>query len=96
MAYALITGSRNAILQIFIAGITLYFLLHNKFYHKNWAFRWKFAFKIVVLGCSVLFLFSGMRGIVGRTSDLDAWDYIAKYTGAPIKLFDMYITSGGT
>lgn len=93
MANALITGSRNPILQIFIAAITLYFILHNKFYKKNQGFRLKFAIKMAILGCLVLFLFSTIRGIVGRTSDLDAWDYIAKYTGAPIKLLDMYISS---
>ena len=95
MIYAIMTGSRNPILQILIAAITIFFLLHNKYYSKSRRFELKSAIKIFVIGCVILFLFSSMRGIVGRTSDLDAWDYIAKYVGAPIKLLDMYITYDG-
>ena len=88
---SIITGSRNPILQIIIAAIMLAYIMHNLYFKKERKFRLKNAVRIAVVGCVVLFGFSAMRGIVGRESDLGAWDYIAKYVGAPIKLFDMFI-----
>lgn len=91
---AILNGSRNLILQILIAAVMLFFILHNKYYGRNRKYEFQSAVKVFIIGCIILFLFASMRGIVGRTSDLDMWDYIAKYVGASIKLFDMYVTSG--
>jgi len=94
MLYSIIIGSRNPILQLFFAGITIAFIMRRKYYLKDRKFEIYSAIKIVIFGSIVLFAFSNIREIVGRTSDLDTWDYIAKYVGAPIKLFDMLVLSG--
>lgn len=91
---SIISGSRNPILQIICAAVTLYFIMVGKYRKTGKRFRWKLAARFMIAGFIVLFGFSSFRGLVGRTSDYSFLDYISKYIGGSIKLFDMFVESG--
>jgi oligosaccharide repeat unit polymerase len=88
---SLLTGGRNPILQLLIAGFMIFYLLNRNFKGKSRNFNLKFAIKLAISIVVVLILFSNMSSIVGRGTTLGTFDYIAIYIGAPIKLFDMFV-----
>ena len=88
---SILSGARNPILQLICAFFILYYIMSSKFKQKSRKFRWKLALRIIVAVVLVLVVFSSLRGVVGRKSDYGFIDYIAKYVGGSIKLFDIFI-----
>ena len=90
-ACSILTGGRNPLIQLLVAGFMMYYLLYKKCKGINHKFNRKFAIRLAVIVVVALITFSNLRTIVGRTNTLSTFDYIAMYIGAPIKLFDMFL-----
>ncbi|MDN7145076.1 O-antigen polymerase [Liquorilactobacillus mali] len=88
---SLLSGGRNPILKLIMAAIVInyYFLVKNTNFNFNK--KIKIIFKLFFILAVVLILFSQLRALVGRTSDYAFVDYISKYIGAPIELFDLFM-----
>lgn len=86
-----LTGGRNPLIQFIVAFIVMYYLKHVQIYGKV-KFNFKKVLSSFLIGIVALWAFSQFRTVVGRTDSKNTWDYLAMYIGAPIKLFDKFVT----
>ncbi|MCZ3703539.1 oligosaccharide repeat unit polymerase [Lactobacillus mulieris] len=89
--YSILDSNRLNLLGLVGAFVIYYFAIKNvSQQHSNSV---KSLFKLIVSFVIVLFVFYGIRLIVGRTGseDTDFISYISMYVGAPVKLLDMFI-----
>jgi oligosaccharide repeat unit polymerase len=94
----MISGGRMGLIRLFIATIFIIYILKiagDQSNYNNKVVKKKFIRNLLALTVSFLFLFYSVRVLVGRSSykDTPFFDYISMYIGAPIQLFDQYITS---
>lgn len=90
---SLLSGGRNPLIQLVLAFIVMYYIKYRQFNNEN-NLKIRTIIKIILLIIGVLISFSVFRGIVGRTSTYSVWDYLAIYIGAPLKLFDLFVSGG--
>ncbi len=95
-AYVLLTllsGERTSAIR-FVGVMVLSFSI---FWQRNSYYRRLVNIKYIilsVLGALVLlYAFSAIRFFVGRSSQLDIFDYVSMYAGGPIYSFDRFINS---
>lgn len=88
---SLLTGGRNPILQFVFAGIMMFYIIHRKIKGKAKEYNKKFLFRVILIACVVVVIFSAIRTAIGRVDDFTLFEYVAIYIGAPIKLFDLFI-----
>ena len=74
-----------------IAIVAYIFTINNYYSNKNGTLLGKNLIKIAIIMLIVLYLFSFTRTLVGRTSKDNFIDYISRYFGGSIQLFDMYL-----
>lgn len=87
----ILTGGRTPLIQFVVAFLVMYYLKYAQVYGKI-KFKFKEIIKFFLIGIVSLWAFSNFRNIVGRTDTQTTWDYLAMYLGAPIKLFDKFVT----
>jgi oligosaccharide repeat unit polymerase len=87
----ILTGGRNPLIQFVVAFVVMYYLKHVQIYGKV-KFNLKKVLSSFLIGIVALLAFSQFRTVVGRTESQNTWDYLAMYIGAPIKLFDKFVT----
>ena len=87
----LIKGSRFTMLAIFIAVAFYYYLLIQK--KSGWKYKANIStlLKITLAIIAVMIVFWLGKGAVGRTSELDFFDYISQYIGGSYALLNSYI-----
>ncbi|QYH54137.1 oligosaccharide repeat unit polymerase [Liquorilactobacillus nagelii DSM 13675] len=91
---SILIGSRSNILNFVFAALVLYYILFNKDKKNTFSLKEiKLLMKYLIVFLIVILAFSSIRTLVGRTSEYGFIDYISKYIGAPIKLFDMYLNN---
>ena len=80
----LISGERISLLRV----ISFFILAYSVFSQRQNGFKkiesFKLIFTLIIVLSSVLFLFSTIRHFVGRSSELNLFDYISLYAGGPI------------
>jgi oligosaccharide repeat unit polymerase len=96
--YIMLSGSRIGLIRLFVATLFIIYILKiagSQSNYNNKIAKKKFIRNLLALIVSFLFLFYSIRILVGRSSykDTHFFDYISMYIGAPIQLFDQYITS---
>lgn len=88
---SILTANRLQYIRFAIAGFVMFYLLWN--YHHNWSVN--ISGKIICWGIIAFILllicFVWLRGIVGRVNQQAPIDYVTRYAGASIELFDQYI-----
>ena len=88
---SLLTANRLQYIRFAVAGFVMTYLLWNC--HWNWTRH--ISGKIVVWGIVTLVVllisFVLLRSVVGRISNQTPVDYITRYAGAAIELFDQYV-----
>ncbi len=89
----LLSGERTSTLR-FIGIIVLSFSIlwqRNNYYRRLVNIKYVI---ISILGTTLLlYAFSAIRHFVGRSSQLDIFDYISMYAGGPIYSFNSFVTS---
>lgn len=86
-----ISGGRSELILLMIAIVAYIFTINNYYSNKNGTLLGKNLIKIAIIMLIVLYLFSFTRTLVGRTSKDNFIDYISRYFGGSIQLFDMYL-----
>ena len=92
---SVLTGGRNITLQLICAAIIMNFIMKRIYDPVSRPLNLKKIIRLALILVIVLILFSQVRGLFGRTNQLDTFDYLAMYMGAPIKLFDMFVETPG-
>lgn len=87
----IISGGRSELILLIIAIIAFIFTIDNYYSNKNGTLLGKNFIKIAFIVLIVLYLFSFTRTLVGRTSEDNFIDYVSRYFGGSIQLFDMYL-----
>lgn len=88
---SLLSANRLQYLRFLAAGFIMFYIMWNR--KTNWTRNisgklLRYAIPIMVL---VLILFSSLRGVVGRVNNQSTIDYITRYAGASIELFDQFV-----
>lgn len=89
---AVISSSRSLILQIAVAGIVYYYILHQM--ESNWTKKldYKAIQKIILFALMILLSFWGIKEIVGRlTHNKSFIEYITYYFSGGMAFFQKYI-----
>ncbi len=85
----IMSGGRYDLIVYIIYIIVIFsilFTIHNKKRLQTGK-----ILKIGLIVMLVLIIFSGYRGVVGRTAESDTVDYITEYFGGSIAIFDIYM-----
>lgn len=88
---SILGASRLDLIRVPIALMIVLYVLKYRKGEINNIRKIQLLFKYIFIGFVVLTLFSGIRGIVGRKSMVDAVGYIAQYFAAPSVLFNEYM-----
>jgi oligosaccharide repeat unit polymerase len=91
VAISLFQASRYDIVRFPIFGIFAYYLLWRRKSGMKVRLPRRYMIRIILVFSIVLGLFSLVRSIVGRLSTDNGLDYLSKYVGSPLKLFDLYL-----
>ena len=84
-------ASRLDLIRIPIAAITVYYIISYRTGRLRSSVRLKLLIKVVFIAVCILLLFSSIRGMVGRTSELSILDYLSHYIGSPIINFNSFL-----
>lgn len=88
---SLFDSNRLNLLQLLGAAVIYYLVLDNKINYKKVG---SIALRLVLLFAILLFIFYEIRLLIGRsnTGNDTLVEYITKYAGGSIKLFDLFVT----
>lgn len=88
---SLFDSNRLNLLQLLGAAVIYYLVLNDKINYKKLS---SIILRLILLFAFLLFIFYEIRLLVGRSDSENATlvEYITKYAGGSIKLFDLYIT----
>ena len=87
----ILSGGRSDLVVLFIAILTMAFMFDCYYSNKAGVKFGKNIVKIIIITSVILYVFSITRSLVGRTADDNFIDYVTRYFGGPIELFDLYI-----
>ncbi len=87
---AILSSGRAELVIYFIFVLASYYLIYIH-YFGNKSFNVKKIAKVCLVVLAALYCFSSIKTIFGRTSEEDAVDYVSRYFGGSIELFDLYL-----
>lgn len=87
----ILSGGRSDLVILFISILTMIFMFDCYYSNKAGVKLGKNIVKIIIVTALLLYVFSITRTLVGRTADDNFIDYVTRYFGGPIELFDLYI-----
>ena len=96
LGYVLVTilsGERTSALRFIGICVLSYSILWQRNTYYKRLVNIKYIIASVLGAFIILYAFSAIRFFVGRSSQLDIFDYISMYAGGPIYSFDRFINS---
>ena len=91
IACSILTGGRMPVLKLIVCFAVCYLIILRKKRKTRRIVSTKLIGRILAIGCGILFMFSQVRTLVGRDSELDFMSYITMYTGGSIELLDLFV-----
>lgn len=87
----MLTGGRFRLLQIILGPVIIYGVLYFIRNGRRIKLRFKILTRILLITVLSLFLFYGIRQLVGRDNQTDIFTYVTEYFGGPVELFDVVL-----
>lgn len=84
-------GSRTGTVVILISCIVIFYIIWSKRNVNRKKLPFKYVLKIGIILILIVFSFQTLGGIIGRNVEVNFVEYFAKYIGAPIKNFDIFM-----
>lgn len=88
---SVLTANRLQYIRLTVAGFLMYYIIWHRKNGWNKHIASKIFFRGVIALLLLLCLFVALRGVVGRINNQKPIDYLTRYAGASIELFDQYL-----